>query len=42
MLKKLLVLAAVGAIAYAAYRQFSAGKAEEDLWSEATTETDLR
>ncbi len=42
MVKKLLVLGVIAGIAYAAYRQFSANRAEEDLWSEATTEPDLR
>ena len=40
--KKLLVLAAVAAIGYVVYRQIAASKAEQDLWTEATSAPDLR
>ena len=41
-MKKLLVLAAVAAIGYVVYRQIAASKAEQDLWTEATSAPDLR
>ena len=41
-MKKLLVLAALAAVGYVVYRQVMANKAEQDLWSEATSEPDLR
>lgn len=41
-MKKLLILAAVAGIGYVAYRQWQARQPGEDLWSEATTEPDLR
>jgi uncharacterized iron-regulated membrane protein len=40
--KKLLIVAALAGIGYVIYRQVTASKAEQDLWSEATTEPDLR
>jgi hypothetical protein len=42
MIKKLLVVALVVGVGYVVYRQFAANKAEQDLWSEATNEPDLR
>ena len=41
-MKKLLVLVLLAGIGYLVYRQISANKAEQDLWSEATMEPDLR
>ncbi len=41
-MKKLLVLAALAGIGYLVYRQVSAGRLEQDLWSEATSAPDLR
>ena len=41
-MKKILFLGVLAAIGYAVYRQVSAGKAEQDLWSEATSSSDLR
>ncbi len=41
-MKKLLLLGALAAIGYVAYRQISASKAEDDLWTQATQEPDLR
>ncbi|MCX6423499.1 MAG: DLW-39 family protein [Actinobacteria bacterium] len=41
-MKKLLIVAALAGIGYVIYRQVTASKAEQDLWSEATTEPDLR
>jgi hypothetical protein len=40
--KKILILGVLAAIGYAVYRQVSAGQAEQDLWSEATSSSDLR
>jgi uncharacterized iron-regulated membrane protein len=40
--KKLLIVAALAGIGYVIYRQVTASKAEQDLWSEATTDPDLR
>jgi hypothetical protein len=42
MIKKLLVVALVVGVGYVVYRQIAANKAEQDLWSEATSEPDLR
>ena len=41
-MKKLLLLVLLAGIGYVIYRQISANKAEQDLWSEATAEPDLR
>ena len=41
-MKKLLLVAAVAAVAYVVYRQVSANQAEKDLWNEATADPDLR
>lgn len=41
-MKKLLLVAAAAAIGYAVYRQYSANKAEQELWNEATRDMDLR
>lgn len=41
-MKKLLLLVLLAGIGYVVYRQLSARKAEQDLWSEATLEPDLR
>ena len=41
-MKKLLVLAALAAVGYVLYQQISASKAEQDLWTEATSAPDLR
>ena len=40
-MKKLLLLAALAGVGYVVYRQVTAHKAEQDLWSEATSEPDL-
>jgi len=40
--KKLLVLAALAAVGYIVYQQISAARAEQDLWTEATSAPDLR
>ncbi len=40
--KKLLLLIVLAGIGYVIYRQVVAARAEEDLWSEATSEPDLR
>jgi uncharacterized iron-regulated membrane protein len=40
--KKLLLIVLLAGIGYVVYRQITANKAEQDLWSEATTEPDLR
>jgi hypothetical protein len=40
-MKKLLLLAVVAGGAYLVYRQVMASRAEEDLWSEATTVADF-
>jgi hypothetical protein len=42
MIKKLLVVALIVGVGYVVYRQIAANKAEQDLWSEATNEPDLR
>ena len=41
-MKKLLIVLLLAGIGYVVYRQISANKAEQDLWSEATSEPDLR
>ena len=41
-MKKILVLAAIAAVGYVVYRQVSASRAEQDLWTEATSAPDLR
>ncbi len=41
-MKKLLIVALVVGVGYVVYRQVAAKKAEQDLWSEATSEPDLR
>jgi len=40
--KKLLLVIALTGIGYVVYRQIMANRAEQDLWSEATSEPDLR
>jgi uncharacterized iron-regulated membrane protein len=40
--KKLLLVIALAGIGYVVYRQIMANRAEQDLWSEATSEPDLR
>ena len=41
-MKKLLLLVVLAGVGYLAYRQIMANRAEQDLWSEATAEPDLR
>jgi uncharacterized iron-regulated membrane protein len=41
-MKKLLLLIVLAGVGYLVYRQIMANKAEQDLWSEATEEPDLR
>ena len=41
-MKKLLIIAALAGIGYVVYRKVTASKAEQDLWSEAIAEPDLR
>lgn len=41
-MKKLLLLIVLAGVGYLVYRQVMANRAEEDLWSEATSEPDLR
>ncbi len=41
-MKKLLIVAALAAVGYVIYRQVSANQAEQDLWTEATSQPDLR
>ena len=41
-MKKLLLLIALAGIGYVVYRKVMADKAEQDLWSEATSQPDLR
>ena len=41
-MKKLLLIVILAGIGYVIYRQVMANKAEQDLWSEATSEPDLR
>jgi uncharacterized iron-regulated membrane protein len=40
--KKLLLVLALAGIGYVVYRQIMANRAEQDLWSEATSDPDLR
>ncbi len=40
--KKLLLFVVLAGIGYVIYRQVMASRAEQDLWSEATSEPDLR
>lgn len=40
-MKKLLLLAAIAAGAYLVYRKMMASRAEEDLWTEATSSGEL-
>jgi hypothetical protein len=40
-MKKLLLLGVLAAVGYAVYRQLSASRMEQDLWSEATSTPDL-
>lgn len=40
--KKLLLVVLLAGIGYIVYRQVMAARAEQDLWSEATSEPDLR
>jgi uncharacterized iron-regulated membrane protein len=40
--KKLLLVIVLAGIGYVVYRQIMANRAEQDLWSEATSEPDLR
>jgi hypothetical protein len=39
--KKLLVVAALAAVGFVVYRQVTASRAEQDLWTEATAAPDL-
>jgi uncharacterized iron-regulated membrane protein len=39
--KKLLIVLALAGIGYLVYRQIQAAKAEDDLWTEATSAPDL-
>ena len=41
-MKKLLVIAALAAVGDVVYQQIAAAKAEQDLWTEATSAPDLR
>ena len=41
-MKKLLLVIALAGIGYVVSRQIMANRAEQDLWSEATSEPDLR
>jgi hypothetical protein len=41
-MKKLLLLGAVAAAGYVVYRQLTASRLEQDLWTEATADPDLR
>ena len=41
-MKKLLLLVALAGIGYVIYRQVAASRAEQDLWTEATSAPDLR
>jgi len=40
--KKLLLLVLLAGVGYVIYRQVMASQVEQDLWSEATAEPDLR
>ena len=41
-MKKLLLVLVLAGVGYLVYRQVMANRAEQDLWSEATSEPDLR
>ena len=41
-MKKLLLVIVLAGIGYVVYRQIMANRAEQDLWSEATSDPDLR
>jgi hypothetical protein len=41
-MKKLILLALVGAVGFVAYRQIAASRAQDDLWTQATQAPDLR
>ncbi|MFN8159306.1 MAG: DLW-39 family protein [Candidatus Nanopelagicales bacterium] len=41
-MKKLLILAALAAVGFVVYQQIAASRAEQDLWTEATSAPDLR
>jgi len=41
-MKKLLLLVALAAVGYIVYQQVAASRAEQDLWTEATSAPDLR
>lgn len=41
-MKKLLLVVALLGVGYVIYRQVSANQAEQDLWTEATSQPDLR
>jgi uncharacterized iron-regulated membrane protein len=40
--KKLLLVLVLAGVGYVVYRQVMANRAEQDLWSEATSDPDLR
>ncbi|CAB4910388.1 MAG: DLW-39 family protein [Actinobacteria bacterium] len=40
-MKKLLLIVALAGVGYLVYRQIQASKAEDDLWTEATSAPDL-
>jgi hypothetical protein len=42
VIKKLLVLGLLAGAGYVVYRQVTASRLEQDLWTEATTAPDLR
>jgi len=41
-MKKLFIVVLAAAGGYAAYRRMQADRSEQDLWTEATSSTDLR
>ena len=41
-MKKLLLVLVLAGVGYVVYRQIMANRAEQDLWSEATSDPDLR
>lgn len=41
-MKKIIILALAAAGGYAAYRRIQSERAEQDLWTEATTSADAR
>ncbi len=41
-MKKLLLIVLLAGVGYVIYRQVMANRAEQDLWSEAADEPDLR